>query len=191
MPRRPSKSESSGVPFPSLEGRGRLTGELELGSIVGVFGVRGEVRVFLHNPKSSLFARPREVVLIDPSGRRHQAVLSVRSGAGKRILGRLQGVDDRDVAASLRDWAIVVHESALPALAQDEFYVYQIEGADVFIGDECVGRVVRVHCTEPVDILEIDGGDEPMFVPCVAEFVASLDGQAGVVRLVPGALEEE
>lgn len=190
MPRRPSKSEPSRLPFEALGSRGKQAGELELGSVVGVFGVRGEVRVFLHNRDTSLFDQPRDVILLAPSGQRHGARLSIRSGAGKRILGRFAGVEDRDLAASLKGWKLLFPESELPDLEDDEFYVYQIEGATAYVGDRVVGKVARVHSTETLDILEIHGDGEPFFVPCVEEFVSELVGAAGVVRLTPEALEE-
>jgi 16S rRNA processing protein RimM len=192
MPRRPTKSDTLGLPFESLDSRGKQAGELELGSVVGVFGVRGEVRVFLHNRDSGLFQKPRDVVLLDPHGRRYRTELSVRTGAGKRILGRFRGLDDRDLAASLKGWKLLLHEECLPGLERDEFYVYQIEGATVVMGEATIGTVAHVHSTETLDILEIhgDGEEEPVFVPCVVEFVEALDGEAGVVRLTPGALEE-
>ena len=36
---------------------------IELGSVVGIFGVRGEVRLHLHNREGSVLQAPREVRL--------------------------------------------------------------------------------------------------------------------------------
>ena len=81
------------APFPRLPGtplpgRGLAVDELELGSLMGAFGVRGEVRVWLHHPESDLLATPREVVLVAPDGSRRRARgsdCSVRSTVSRMI----------------------------------------------------------------------------------------------------------
>jgi len=165
--------------------------DLELGYISGLFGVRGEVKVFLYNPDSTVLAEPRAVRLVGPGGVR-EVVLSTRPGAGKRILGRIEGVTTPDQARALMDLRIVVARSSLPDLDDDEFYDWQIEGAAVLVGGVERGRVVRIHHPGEVDVFEIDtGGPEPVFVPVTAEFVEALDAEAPTVTLSPLALDEE
>jgi 16S rRNA processing protein RimM len=191
MARSPLKSDvAAALPFAALPGRHQQDDEIELGSVNGVFGVSGEVRLFLHHRESELFDRPRDVVLVSPDGHRYKTRLTVRSGAGKRILGRFDGLTDRDLAEAMQDWRIVIASDRLPKLAPGEFYLWQIEGADVIVDGQVVGRVNRVHSTLGSDILEVDVGGEPRFVPCVRELVLSIDAAARRVELVPEALEE-
>lgn len=165
--------------------------DLELGYVSGVFGVRGEVRLFLFNPDSTFFAEPRVVRLVGPDGAR-TVTLSARPGAGKRILGRVEGVTSKEEARELMDHRIVVSRASLPELDDDEFYDWQIEGAEVIVDDEVRGRVVSVHHPGPVDLFEIDvGGPEPVFVPCTQELVLHIDVQTPSVTLAPGSLDEE
>ena len=67
-----------------------------LGYISGIFGTRGEVRVFLYNPQSETLKNKKKVLLIDEIGKRQERFLRVRSGAGKKIIGTLQGLADRE-----------------------------------------------------------------------------------------------
>jgi 16S rRNA processing protein RimM len=166
--------------------------EVELGSITGVFGFKGEVRLYLHNPESDLLRTPRAVVLVAPDGRRRPATLSARPGAPPRVIGRIDGVTDEAEATALRDWRVMIAKATLPALEPDEFYVWQLEGAVVRIDGARVGEVRGVQQAGPTDILEIavDGEREERFVPLVAEFVRRVDPVERVVELVPGALEE-
>ncbi len=163
---------------------------IELGRISGVFGVKGEVRVFLHNPESDLFDQPTEVVLVGPDGQRRPIVMRTRSGAGKRILGRIEGLTVREEAAALKDWRIEIARDALPVLEEDEYYVWQLQGAQVWVEERCVGRVVEVHTSGPVEFFEIALSDvpEPIFVPSLSEYVARVDPAAGTVHLHPDAL---
>lgn len=164
--------------------------ELEVGYIQGAFGVRGEVKLFLHNHESDLFDSARDVVLVDPKGGRWAAKLGSRSGAGKRILGQLVGLTDRDVANALRDWRILVDTATLPELDDDEFYMWQLEGAEVRVDGVRRGTLTSVQTTDGGDIFVIDAEGTEVFVPCVKAWVVSIDAQAGVVELAPGALED-
>ena len=160
-----------------------------LGEIVGVFGFKGEVRLFLDNPASELLDRPLPVILEGPDGARREARLSARSGAGKRVIGRVVGVDDEADAKALLGHRILVRTADLPAPAEDELYVWQLEGAEVHIGDAVVGRVVGVQSGGPVAILEIDHGQrDPAFVPLREAFVVR--AAPGRVELVAGALDD-
>lgn len=193
---RPPPGSDPAWPFDGLPGRGFSDEELELGRVVGVFGVRGEVRVHLHNPDSDLLARGRTVVLVDPQGRRHAARLKTRAGAGKRVLGRLDGLTDRDRAAAMKGWRFGIAKSALPALDDDAFYVWQLVGADVHEGEAdtpdppVVGTLVDVQETAAHDVLVVEARDgELHFVPCVHAWVVDLDVAGGRLVLRPGALD--
>jgi len=164
--------------------------EVELGYVSGVFGVRGEVRLHLHNPGSDLLRAPRAVVLVGPDATRRSVELSARPGAGRRILGRIAGVEDRDAAEALIGWRVRIPKDALPAAAPGEYYVWQLEGAAVLVGEERRGTVARIHRAGPVDVLEVATGGEPAFVPMIAANVAGIDVEARVIRLVAGALDE-
>ena len=75
--------------------------EVRLGRVSGVFGVSGELRLFLHNRESELFAGDGAVVtLVSPSGNRESHRLRSRHGAGKRILGRIEGGDFTGVGSA-------------------------------------------------------------------------------------------
>ncbi len=193
MARPPKRSEPRplrAVPgLVALEGRGLSDDELEVGSISGIFGVKGEVRLFLHNRETHLFDRSCPVVLVSPSGRRFSAELRARSGAGKRILGRITGLDQREPAETLKDFLIGVAEASLLPVDDDEFYIFQLRGVDVFIGERLIGRVVEVHSTPEVDIIEVQAGEELHFVPCLSEFV--LEAGPERVELSEDALDRE
>jgi len=177
----------------AVAGHGRRDDEVELGFVSGVFGVRGEVRLHVHDREGSmLFEGPTRVVLVHPrDGRRMAATLGVRPGAGKRVLGRIEGVEDREAAASWQGWRVVVAAAELPSLDEGEFYWWQVEGLPVEIAGERVGEVVAVHGTAACEVFEIrvEGAKETSFVPAVADFVERLDLEGGKVVLTPGALE--
>lgn len=169
-------------------------GELELGYVAGVFGFRGDVRLHLHNPASSTLRRPTAVTLVSPAGVRAAATLSARPGAGKRILGRVDGVDTEDGARALVGFRVVIAARALPKPGKDEYYVRDLEGLAVFVAGESVafGRIAQVHGTGVTDVFEIavPGLREPVFVPFLKRLVAAVDVAGGRVTLTPDAVAD-
>lgn len=177
----------------ALPGRGVAEDEVEVGFVSGVFGVRGEVRLHLHAREESVLLDGEEwtVVLLAPDQRRYSATLRSRPGAGKRILGRISGSADRDQARELKDWRLLVREADLPVLDDGEFWVRDTIGLPVYQGEVRVGRVSDVTSTGPVDVLHVDTGEEPVFVPLLDGFVEIIDLEEGRVLLRPGAIELE
>lgn len=87
---------------------------------------------------------------------------------------------------------IVVPRSALPPVQKGEFYVVDMLGADVFIGERRVGSLVAVHPTAGGDVLEVNiGAKDPAFVPMLARWVVGIDVAARRVSLADDALLEE
>ncbi len=172
-----------------MTGNGAEPGELELGRVSGVFGFKGELRLFLHNPETDSFDEPRRVVLLRPDGARFEATLSVRPGAGKRLLGWVEGVEGEDAAKALMEWTILVARSDLPE-PDDGFYVSDVLGWPVFVGDHKVGTVTGIHATDGDDVLEVGGGAEPLFVGMNERYVLDVDFEKQRVVLAEDALVE-
>lgn len=163
--------------------------EVELGHLMGVFGVRGEVRIYLHNPDSDLLSRARSVTLVAPDGSRRTAKLRARTGAGKKVIGVIDGVTDRNAAEALTGCRVVVAASELPPPADDEFYVHQVLGARVFVGQDEVGVVKEVHENGPTTVLEVAlRGGGVGYAPALASHLLELDVAGRRVVLAAGAL---
>ncbi len=165
-----------------------MADRIELGSVVGVFGVRGEVRLHLHNREASVLEEPRPVVLVSPEGVERGAVVSVRPGAGKRILGRVNGVTTPEEAAQLIGYAVFIDRAELPEPDDGEFYVADLLGLSV--EDEAgtvLGTLVDVvpgH--KDVWVVQTDAG-EAFLLPS-PESVKRVDEEAGVIVVAAGAL---
>lgn len=175
-----------------LEGSGIAPEELALGEIVGIFGVRGELRMHLFNRESDWLERWRDVVLVAPDGRRYAARVKTREGAGERVIAVLDGLTDRDVARRMQGCTLVVDRARLPKPAEGEVYVWQMLGLPVVDPAGVVrGKITEVHTNCPTPILEIEvpGRTDPSFVPLIpGQVLVELD--AARVVIPQDALEE-
>lgn len=142
--------------------------EVRLGYVSGVFGVRGEVRLFLYNPTSRLLQSVDEIVLVGPEATRRTVPLSVRDGAGKRVLGRLGGVGDPDAARALIGHELVLPKADLPDVEPDTFYHHQLLGLPVRTpSGHTLGTLEAIHTTGEVDVWEVRGRTETLYIPAV------------------------
>ena len=155
--------------------------ELRYGKVNGVFGVRGEVRLFLYNRESDLLSAGREVVLLH-EGRRRIVRIKSRSGAGKRVLGRISGVSTPEAAHALIGAEILVPTSSLPALPEDTYYHHQLLGLPVHTeSGELLGTIREIHSSGDVDLWLIKGAEAEIYLPAVGEEVISVTPGVGVV----------
>lgn len=158
--------------------------QILLGSVTGVFGVRGEIRIFLHHRESDFLAVLREVELVRPDGTRHTAQMKARPAAGGRIVAQISGVTDPSRAAAWVGADVFVAREALPAPAEGEFYVSDVVGQPVRSGGVAIGRVTAVHPGD-IDILEVDVDGSTAYLPCLKDRILAI-GPSGV-DVVPGA----
>lgn len=149
-----------------------------LGEIIGVFGVRGWVKVRSHTrPIDGIFDYPVWTL----RDRAHELIDGRRQGPG--LVARLQGVDDREAAAALRGSTIAVPRSALPATAPGEYYWADLIGLEVSDSNgQVLGRVEEMMETGVHDVLVIRGEGRQTLVPFVqGPIVTRVDVAAGQI----------
>lgn len=145
----------SGV-VPPADGRPIL-----MAAIIGAHGIGGEVRL-------KLFAEGPEALRVyrhfDADGR-SLTLKSVRPGPNGAV-ARFAELTDRNAAEALRGTGLTVPRSALPPLAEGEYYhVDLIDLPCVSDSGEALGRVVAVENFGAGDILEIE---RPIVLPAAS-----------------------
>ncbi|MGE5153998.1 MAG: ribosome maturation factor RimM [Bdellovibrio bacteriovorus] len=152
-----------------------------LGRIVGVYGVRGWIKVYSET-------EPREAILdyspwlVGPSQAARQVIEGRRHGKG--VVARLAGCDDRDQAALLVDQEIAVERAQLPPTAPDEWYWADLEGLEVW-GPEGVrlGVVDHLFSTGVNDVLVVTGERERLIPFAWGEVIRSVDLARGRIEV--------
>jgi 16S rRNA processing protein RimM len=165
--------------------------DLVVGRVVKAHGIAGEVVVDVRTddpydrfaPGRSLRARARDKT------ERTYVVDSMREH-GARLLVRLDGVDGRDEADSLRGSLFVVDAAELPAIEDpDEFYDHQLEGLRVrTVAGRDVGTVAEVLHTAGGEILVVrpaEGDGPEVLVPFVAAMVTTVSLTDGLIEIDP------
>jgi len=154
---------------------------VRLGEVTGAHGVKGWIKVHsFTEPKTNLLAYASWLLEIDGQWQR----LAVEHGheAGRRLIAKLAGVDDRDSAAALGGAAIGVPRSAMPEPAPGEYYWTDLEGLAVrnLAGDR-LGTVARLIATGANDVLVLAGDDGRMIPFVEGDTVRGVDLAAGEI----------
>ncbi|RYD14354.1 MAG: ribosome maturation factor RimM [Lysobacteraceae bacterium] len=155
-----------------------------LGKIVGLHGVRGELKL-------ESYTEPRmQIFRYQPWRMRSASGESLLEGCrgraqGKGIVAELPGVTDRDAAAALVGSEIWVARSALPPPAPGEYYWSDLEGLEVStVEGVSLGTVSHLLATGANDVLVVRNADRERLIPfLVGQFVTEVDLEAGRVTV--------
>src|SRR5436305_6115188 len=142
---------------------------IALAAVAGAHGVKGEVRLKLFSDSAKNLS-VHETLYVGDAERR---LLTVRD-SGKTAVARFEGVNDRSAAEALRGSLVEVERSALPPLAEGEYYHADLIGLPAVDGQgNAVGTVVAVENYGADDLLdvELDGGKTSLipFKPGIAD----------------------
>jgi 16S rRNA processing protein RimM len=107
------------------------------------------------------------------------ATIVRRAGTDRHPIVRLEGVADRDAARALKGLPLTVAGQQAPALAEGEWWAHELEGCDVFDGEQLIGTVSRLIELPSCEALEVKrtAGGPPLLVPMVKDALRSVQPQ--------------
>ena len=124
-----------------------------LGAVVGVHGIRGEVKVKSFSDDEKNLVRYGDVT--NETGDKKFSLKIV--GHSKELLRvKIKGIEDRNTAETLVGTAFYIQRDLLPDLNDDEFYHADLIGLDVKNSSgEIFGEVNALYNFGAVDIIEL------------------------------------
>jgi 16S rRNA processing protein RimM len=158
-----------------------------VGRVSGVYGIRGWVKLYSHT-------RPAENLLDfeDVELRLGDEWKPMRLAEGRvhgnGLIGRFDGVDDRDGAAALLGADVAVDREDLPEPGEDEYYWADLVGLEVVTTEGVsLGRVASLMETGANDVMIVEGDRERLvpFTPGRHVQEVDLDGGRIVVDWDP------
>lgn len=147
---------------------------LVIGQILKPHSVRGDVRV---KPLTDLPERFTwlETVYIGEDDLQPVAVESTRFH-GQLVLLKLAGYDSREAVQELRGQYLLVPQSEAIPLEEGEYYLYQLEGLQVFTDEgEDLGELVQVMETGANNVFVVRGESGDLLLPDTDEVVMEID----------------
>ncbi|MBA3539000.1 MAG: 16S rRNA processing protein RimM [Deltaproteobacteria bacterium] len=152
---------------------------LEIGGVARAHGIRGEVVVVTHDPKSTIVG---EIELLWIGGKSFRVATARSSTRGWLV--QLEGIDTRTLAEGLRGQVVEVDRSALE-IAEGDVLLDDLVGCAVRRVDGLAwGTIVAVEGGMQ-DRLVIHDGEIERMLPLVDAFVVDIDLEAKLVTVDP------
>ena len=169
-----------------------------IGLIVGVHGIRGEVKVSPMTDFPERFRPGAKVYLgssdaATPTEQKNTLyVIETARPHKENILIKFKSVPDRNAAELLRDQYLLIPEAEAMPLGANENYVHDLIGLAVETVDgRPLGRLVEVLFTKANDVYVARGPDGEVLLPALQSVVLNVDLAVGkmVVALPDGLLD--
>jgi len=166
-------------------------GWVAIGRVVGVFGLRGELRIASLTDLPDRFTQLATLYVGDEHT--PYAVAGAREHKGQVLL-RLRGIEHIEEAERLRGAMLHIPAAEIAPLPADQFYLHDLIGLRVedargtLLGQ--IGEVVTGAGHDLFVVRTPDGRE--VLLPAVKEFVKAVDLAGGIVRVepIPGLFDD-
>lgn len=155
--------------------------------MIGAFGVAGWVKVDPYTESSDALLQFQEWWLKAPRDGDWRS-MKVRAARvhGDSVVAQFAGIDDRDVALSLKGSELGVPRSALPPTAEGEIYWSDLVGLIVVNREgRTLGQVtgITAHGAHPLLQVTGDDGSSERLIPYVPAVIDGVDMDAGRIEV--------
>lgn len=165
---------------------------LAVGKIVNTHGVKGELKVTPITSDLSRFDYLLFVSIKHEGAFKEYRVMSSRIHKNF-VLIALKGVETMDEAEKLKGKELFVHRKHAIPLDEDEFFIVDIIGIDVYEDDKHLGQLTDVLETGSNDVYIVtDNNKKEILIPALKSVIESVDieGKRMQVRLLEGLVDE-
>ncbi|GJQ61637.1 MAG: ribosome maturation factor RimM [Melioribacteraceae bacterium] len=105
---------------------------------------------------------------------------------GSKILLKFRNFDTFEDAEFLNGRKLLIHSAEMIELPDDQFFIHDLIGSEVFRNDKLLGVIDDVLSTPANDVLVIHGNDDELLIPVVKDFIDRFDAFNKKMILKPG-----
>lgn len=162
---------------------------LELGQIVNVRGLKGEVKLNSFAEDDSIFETLKTVFIKKKNEMLEKKIEKV-SYTKNQVVLKFKDCNSIDEAEALRNTYLLVKKEDLGELPEGVYYLADLIGLDVYTEeDELLGKVDDIYSTGANDIYVVKNEDgKEKLLPGIDEVIKNIDIEAGriTVNLLEG-----
>lgn len=154
-----------------------------IGRISGLYGVRGEVKVFSYTrPRERIFSYQPWLIKLESDWVEHELIKGSRRGRSLSAL--IEGIEDREKAGTLIGVDIAIYREQLPSLSEGEYYWYDLMGMEVVNRTgESFGYVTAIEETGANDVLLVQGQQRLLIPLVIGEIIKDVDMDNGRIQV--------
>ena len=168
--------------------------QLQIGKIVNVQGVRGEVRVIPLTDNPERYNK-LEWVYIDKNGIKDKYYIESVKFLKKLVVLKFKGIDSVEAAETLRNTHILIDRKDAVKLPEDSFFICDLIGLKVIDEKGCyLGELVNVLHTGSNDVYAVKGEDDrEILIPALKSVVSGISFEEGKMSVIvpKGLLDDD
>lgn len=162
---------------------------LEIGQIVNVRGLKGEVKVNSYSEDPNRFEKIK-TILLKLRGTEQEYEIQKVSYTKNQVVLKLKNVDTIEEAEKLRNAIILIDRENLEKLPEDVYYIADLIGLDVYTDEnQYLGKVDDIFNTKSNDVYVVkDDLGKTKLLPGIPEVIKEISLEDGkiIVHLVEG-----
>ena len=162
---------------------------LELGQIVNVKGLKGEVKVNPFTENINRFETLNKILIKLKNEIKEYEIEKVSYHKNQVIL-KLKGIDTIEAAETLRNYYILINRKDLEPLEEGKYYIADLIGLDVYTEEgKALGKVDDIYNTGSNDIYVVkDELGKQKLLPGIPEVIKKVDLENSkiIVNLIEG-----
>ena len=157
---------------------------INIGTIVGTHHLRGSVKINSIFEEIELIKGER-VLLEKEEIKKILCVKNVKRLNEKKAILDFEEIGDVDSAKELNGYKVKIRRDLLPERSEDNFYIKDIFGLEVFSENNKIGEIIDVMETAAHNILIIEDIDtkKEIMIPLIDEFVTKIDFPNGKIEV--------
>ncbi len=150
-----------------------------IGKLVNTHGIRGEVKILSKSDfKEERFKKGSKLFL----GGIEVTVKSHRSHKNFDLVV-FDEFNNINQVEQYKGTEVYVDKALLSELDEDEFYFHELEGLEVFDGDDLIGTVLEVRDMPSSPLLVVKRNDKNVYIPFVEEFIGDISLEKGTIQI--------
>ncbi len=146
-----------------------------IGKIINTHGLKGELKIYPTTDDINRFDLLEKVFINDME----YEIENVRYDKNLVYI-KFFGIDDIDQAQKFKGCIIKIPEDLALPLEENEFYLQDLYGLNVYEGENFLGKITDIIQTGANDIYVVDG---KLMIPAVKQFVLAIDTQNKIMRV--------
>lgn len=162
---------------------------LEIGQIVNVRGLKGEVKVNSYSEDPNRFEKI-ETIILKLKGKMQEYNIEKVSYTKNQVVLKLKNIDTIDEAEKLRNSIILIDRNSLEELPEDVYYIADLIGLDVYTDEnEYLGKVDDIFNTKSNDVYVVkDDQGKSKLLPGIDEVIKEINLEKSkiIVHLIEG-----
>lgn len=165
---------------------------LEVGEIVAVHGIRGDMRLYPWCDPGDVEHAKR--VYLDGKGEKEFCVQHIKPHKNVYLV-KLRGIDTPEDARKFIGKTLYMNRNDIP-MKEGDYFIQDIIGLQVvdFESGACYGEIYDVASTGANDIYCVRSADKKeTWIPAIPQVIDSVDIDGGVMKIIPmkGLFDDE